>query len=93
VSGSRTDSAAVRTGGEPCFGQGGACIGFGKSRLTPDYCSFPRTVPRNSVLGQGTPLFLKPRHLHCQGLLPSTLRGPVYVRPCSYTQKCCCVWI
>jgi hypothetical protein len=31
--------------GQPCFGKAGACIAFGKSRFSPGYCSFPRTVP------------------------------------------------
>jgi hypothetical protein len=36
--------------GESCFGQGGACAGFGKSRFTPGYASFLRTVPRAGVI-------------------------------------------
>ena len=36
-----------------CFGQGGACTGFGESRFTPRYASFLRTVPRAGVIRQG----------------------------------------
>ena len=39
--------------GQSCFGQGGACSGYGESRFVPGYASFLRTVPRAGVIRQG----------------------------------------
>jgi hypothetical protein len=39
--------------GHPGFGQRGTCMGFGQSCFTPGYGSFPHTVPRTGILGQG----------------------------------------